>query len=69
LARLYLHLRQTAVVKQAIDTARASVPLGGNSASYLCQQEGVFAAQDRLVVRSTAERRLSAIEALARKPP
>jgi len=43
----YLYLRQTAVVKQAIDTARTSVPSGGHSSSYLCQQDSVFAAQDR----------------------
>jgi putative transposase len=39
----YLYLRQTAVVKQAIDTARTSVPSGGHSSSYLCQQDSVFA--------------------------
>src|ERR1700757_1117302 len=43
----YLYLRQTAVVKQAIDTARTSVLSGGHSSSYLCQQDSVFAAQDR----------------------
>jgi hypothetical protein len=43
----YLYLRQTAVVKQAIDTARTSVPSGGHSSSYLCQHDSVFAAQDR----------------------
>jgi hypothetical protein len=43
----YLYLRQTAVVKQAVETARTSVPLGGHSSSYLCQQDSIFAAQDR----------------------
>jgi hypothetical protein len=38
----YLYLRQTAVVKQAVETARTSVSLGGNSSSYWCQQDGVF---------------------------
>jgi hypothetical protein len=42
----YLYLRQTAVVKQAVETARTSVSLGGHSSSYLCQQDSVFAAQD-----------------------
>ena len=46
----YLYLRQTAVVKQAIDTARTSVPSGGHSSSYLCQQDSVFAARDRFPV-------------------
>ena|SRR5215472_7787573 len=49
----YLYLRQTAVVKQAIDTARTSVPSGGHSSSYLCQQDSVFAAQDRRLARRT----------------
>jgi len=47
----YLYLRQTAVVKQAIDTARTSVPSGGHSSSYLCQQDSVFAAQGRRLAR------------------
>src|SRR5262252_5699099 len=43
----YLYPRQTAVVKQATETARNSVPSGGHSSSYLCQQDSVFAARDR----------------------
>ena len=50
----YLYLRQTAVVKQAIDTARTSVPSGGHSSSYLCQQDSVFAAQDRRLAAAYA---------------
>src|SRR5262252_6028334 len=48
----YLYLQQTAVVKQAIDTARTSVPSGGHSSSYLCHQDSVFAAQDRRLGRT-----------------
>jgi hypothetical protein len=51
----YLYLRQTAVVKQAIDTARTSVPSGGHSSSYLCQQDSVFAAQDRRLAEAITE--------------
>jgi hypothetical protein len=53
----YLYLRQTAVVKQAIDTARTSVLSGGHSSSYLCQQDSVFAAQDKrlALVRSSGQ--------------
>src|SRR5215471_13674023 len=47
----YLYPRQTAVVKQATETARNSVPSGGHSSSYLCQQDSVFAARDRFPVR------------------
>src|SRR6201997_110978 len=43
----YRYPRQTAVVKQATETARNSVPSGGHSSSYLCQQDSVFAARDR----------------------
>jgi hypothetical protein len=43
----YLYPRQTAVVKEATETARNSVPSGGHSSSYLCQQDSVFAARDR----------------------
>ena len=60
----YLYLRQTAVVKQAIDTARTSVPSGGHSSSYLCQQDSVFAAQDRRLACS--HRSVASVEQFAR---
>ena len=56
----YLYPRQTAVVKQATETARNSVPSGGHSSSYLCQQDSVFAARDRFPVREALRTRLRA---------
>src|SRR5215468_4061567 len=66
----YLYLRQTAVVKQAIDTARTSVPSGGHSSSYLCQQDSVFAAQDRrLAILPASSFSSSTIGASSRSMP
>src|SRR5215831_18117872 len=68
----YLYLRQTAVVKQAIDTARTSVPSGEHSSSYLCQQDSVFAAQDRplqaVALPSLLDTALSAIPSASLPP-
>ena len=39
----YLYLWETTVVRQAIETARASASSGGHSSSYWCQQRQLAA--------------------------